>query len=124
MIKGKAHSNKAWLTLRRHSSLCTSHFLAHSTKGQTASVSKALSAMRHNLIELSNDFKEVLEIFDTIDIIRVQLSLCYSFWAMICKLGQQGKACKNILTSDADQRFGGGKRGNFSALRDRAEPSH
>uniref|UniRef100_A0A915KYG7 Uncharacterized protein n=1 Tax=Romanomermis culicivorax TaxID=13658 RepID=A0A915KYG7_ROMCU len=36
---------------------------------ETASVSKALSAMRHNLIESSSNFKEVLEIFDTIDIV-------------------------------------------------------
>uniref|UniRef100_A0A915K6R0 Uncharacterized protein n=1 Tax=Romanomermis culicivorax TaxID=13658 RepID=A0A915K6R0_ROMCU len=35
----------------------------------TALVSKALSVMRPNLIESSNDFKEVLEIFDTIDIL-------------------------------------------------------
>uniref|UniRef100_A0A915J6V4 Pentatricopeptide repeat-containing protein n=1 Tax=Romanomermis culicivorax TaxID=13658 RepID=A0A915J6V4_ROMCU len=35
----------------------------------TASVSKALSVMRRNLIESSNDLEEVLEIFDTIDIL-------------------------------------------------------
>uniref|UniRef100_A0A915IWV7 Uncharacterized protein n=1 Tax=Romanomermis culicivorax TaxID=13658 RepID=A0A915IWV7_ROMCU len=36
---------------------------------ETASASKALSAMRRNLIELSKNFKEVLEIFNTIDIV-------------------------------------------------------
>uniref|UniRef100_A0A915IC91 Uncharacterized protein n=1 Tax=Romanomermis culicivorax TaxID=13658 RepID=A0A915IC91_ROMCU len=41
---------------------------------ETASVSKALSAMRHNLIESSSDFREVLEIFDTIDIVSEKLN--------------------------------------------------
>uniref|UniRef100_A0A915IWJ7 Secreted protein n=1 Tax=Romanomermis culicivorax TaxID=13658 RepID=A0A915IWJ7_ROMCU len=31
-IKGKALSNKAWLTLQRRSSLCTGHLLARSRK--------------------------------------------------------------------------------------------
>uniref|UniRef100_A0A915KGS3 Uncharacterized protein n=1 Tax=Romanomermis culicivorax TaxID=13658 RepID=A0A915KGS3_ROMCU len=122
-IKGKAHSNKAWLTLGRCSSLRTGHLLAHSRKrcksssihyqakltlknsgpgcilvasgtleeklllltalpslatllppsssksppgvlalllslSDIASLSKALSAMRPNLIKSSNNFKE------------------------------------------------------------------
>uniref|UniRef100_A0A915JNT9 Uncharacterized protein n=1 Tax=Romanomermis culicivorax TaxID=13658 RepID=A0A915JNT9_ROMCU len=49
-IKGKAHSNKAWLTLQRRSSLRTGHLLAHSRKRhKSSSIAGAMATLQSGI---------------------------------------------------------------------------